>query len=782
MEEEHNHLVEITPEKISISLDNLSTSFNILNLTLQYVPYKIISPNPMIFQIQPEEGILDPCDSIDVKITAIITSSLNFQCFEKNNKLTILTQEDSETDWKNVLIENIQRHDILINIIKSTNPFVKIADNVIIAQIYNNFKFTEEEKKIIIEYIMNKYGKTTNYNISNTMMIFRYQNQVQGDVHLIQYPDSTNYFILRTYSPCLLVNTPPKYQLEPMSPQAKKKVKEIEQPQPQQQQQQLQKTPKPKKAKDDFKTNLKSSVDKKELKQQQQLFASLQVQSINKTQFQEEQQIDTNSVQDQQNNNGLNENVQINDDSQQLKVSTTQQDNSINNSNKQQNTQEIDLQKSQQIIFQSQIVKNQQETSTVAKPRYYQSEIIPKNQLDQFKYEKFEQSQKTRKKQNLKGNFQNLAPIQMEQKQQINVSEKQYIEQNPPKFKKIANFNTYSKIQFVVLFKDHSYLITVSDKEVITVWNLNLNSEEGKIRDHSEMKKIRILKVYEWADSYEKKFGTLATDQMIRIFSIEEMRLKYIWKIDDFSEITSIAFLSDKDQVCLAGTPLKQFNIFGSKYPKYRFLRVYNSRTLKEILSQKINANEGQILNPVEYTDNENMKHARLNNILAVNKCYKEKDGGEILFFLVDMANVCTLILTLTYEQIQVWSVKSLYYLPLRGSFVVIERNSPKSYYQNKIFVINVKQLQTDDGLKNGIVCKQFEDSSVLDDEIYVLPRQEQLLKVKGDIVQLIDLKTEVQLSLQISQQMGENPLNMVQSGQIIRIDGENLQILDLIC
>lgn len=41
---------------------------------------------------------------------------------------------------------------------------------------------------------------------------------------------------------------------------------------------------------------------------------------------------------------------------------------------------------------------------------------------------------------------------------------------------------------------------------------MNLNSEEGKIRDHSEMKKIRILKVYEWADSNEKKFGTLATD------------------------------------------------------------------------------------------------------------------------------------------------------------------------------------------------------------------------------------------------------------------------------
>lgn len=53
----------------------------------------------------------------------------------------------------------------------------------------------------------------------------------------------------------------------------------------------------------------------------------------------------------------------------------------------------------------------------------------------------------------------------------------------------MSKFNTYSKICHFVLFKDHSYLLTVSDKEVITVWNLSLNSEEGKIRDHSEMKK-----------------------------------------------------------------------------------------------------------------------------------------------------------------------------------------------------------------------------------------------------------------------------------------------------
>lgn len=62
-----------------------------------------------------------------------------------------------------------------------------------------------------------------------------------------------------------------------------------------------------------------------------------------------------------------------------------------------------------------------------------------------------------------------------------------------PKFKQMSKFNTYSKISFVVLFKDHSYLLTGSDKEVITVWNLSLNSEEGKIRDHNEMKKHRLL-------------------------------------------------------------------------------------------------------------------------------------------------------------------------------------------------------------------------------------------------------------------------------------------------
>ena len=77
----------------------------------------------------------------------------------------------------------------------------------------------------------------------------------------------------------------------------------------------------------------------------------------------------------------------------------------------------------------------------------------------------------------------------------------------------VNKFNTYSKIKFVILFRDQSYLVTVSDKEVITVWNLHLSSEEGKIRDHSELKKIRI-------------------------FSIDEMRLKYIFKIDDFSSIT----------------------------------------------------------------------------------------------------------------------------------------------------------------------------------------------------------------------------------------------------
>jgi hypothetical protein len=39
--------------------------------------------------------------------------------------------------------------------------------------------------------------------------------------------------------------------------------------------------------------------------------------------------------------------------------------------------------------------------------------------------------------------------------------------------------------------------------------------------------------------------------------------------------------------------PLKEFSIFGSKYPKHRFIRLYKTTTLKEILSYKITASEG---------------------------------------------------------------------------------------------------------------------------------------------------------------------------------------------
>jgi hypothetical protein len=72
----------------------------------------------------------------------------------------------------------------------------------------------------------------------------------------------------------------------------------------------------------------------------------------------------------------------------------------------------------------------------------------------------------------------------------------------------VNKFNTYSKIKFVILFRDHSYLITVSDKEVITVWSLHLSSEEGKIRDHSELKKIRMTNIVEWVNSNERQFAT----------------------------------------------------------------------------------------------------------------------------------------------------------------------------------------------------------------------------------------------------------------------------------
>lgn len=56
---------------------------------------------------------------------------------------------------------------------------------MIIAQIYNNIPFTEESKRLSIDCVMEKYGKTTNYNTLNTLLIFKYNKPVCGQVHLI---------------------------------------------------------------------------------------------------------------------------------------------------------------------------------------------------------------------------------------------------------------------------------------------------------------------------------------------------------------------------------------------------------------------------------------------------------------------------------------------------------------------------------------------------------------------------------------------------------------------
>lgn len=56
----------------------------------------------------------------------------------------------------------------------------------------------------------------------------------------------------------------------------------------------------------------------------------------------------------------------------------------------------------------------------------------------------------------------------------------------------------------MLLFRDHSYLITVGDKDLIKVWSLNLNSEIGMIREHEELKKCKILELYEWPNLDER--------------------------------------------------------------------------------------------------------------------------------------------------------------------------------------------------------------------------------------------------------------------------------------
>ncbi|KAM3132751.1 hypothetical protein pb186bvf_015179 [Paramecium bursaria] len=398
------------------------------------------------------------------------------------------------------------------------------------------------------------------------------------------------------------------------------------------------------------------------------------------------------------------------------------------------------------------------------KQRQYQSEIIFNKDLSEFKQ--------------IKQSFINNTPIQIEKSPKLESIQQQNIIQ--PNFKRVAIFNTYQVIKIVFLFKDNSYLLTVGDKDIIKVWSLTMNSEVGTIHDHNELKKAEILNVYEWPDQNEKQFMTQGKDNILRIFSVETMKLKQTIKIADFSELTSLAFMSDKDQLCLAGQPQTQFSITGSKYPKYRYLKFYNINTIKEQYQFKIDASENQILSPIVYTDNENVHHARLNNMLVVCKTKKDQGLGELLLLLIDMNDKCNIILNLNFNQLGVYSVRNLYYLPLRGSFVLIERSDPKSYHQNKILVLNVKQLQTQNGLQSGIVCKQFDEPSIMDDEIYILPKMEYVIKVCGDIVHIIDLKSNQQQSIQISTQIGGTPRNVIMAGKIIRIDADIVQILEL--
>lgn len=76
----------------------------------------------------------------------------------------------------------------------------------------------------------------------------------------------------------------------------------------------------------------------------------------------------------------------------------------------------------------------------------------------------------------------------------------------------------------VLIFNDHSYLITVCDKELIKVWSLNLNSEVGMVREHGDLKKCKIEQLHEWPDYNERKFATVGSDQVIRVFSVEQMK------------------------------------------------------------------------------------------------------------------------------------------------------------------------------------------------------------------------------------------------------------------
>ncbi|KAM3132750.1 hypothetical protein pb186bvf_015178 [Paramecium bursaria] len=156
-------------------VDNLEREFKIQNLTISIVGFQIISPNPMIFQILPQTGTIDPCGDIVIKVNLKLFSSSNFRSYTNNTKLIVITQNfEEENDTWVYNVDRLQRNEVKIDFINSQNyQTQQVSTSILIAQKSNFQQFQEEEKKAAANYIKEKY-KAIEYTSNQLINLHKY--------------------------------------------------------------------------------------------------------------------------------------------------------------------------------------------------------------------------------------------------------------------------------------------------------------------------------------------------------------------------------------------------------------------------------------------------------------------------------------------------------------------------------------------------------------------------------------------------------------------------------
>lgn len=130
----------------------------------------------------------------------------------------------------------------------------------------------------------------------------------------------------------------------------------------------------------------------------------------------------------------------------------------------------------------------------------------------------------------------------------------------------------------------------------------------------------------------------------------------------DLKYVTAFTFLSDKTLFSFGGRYESEFQMLSLsiKKPRFRFIKFHRLDTLSEYRSFKIACEEEDVLTALEYADNtqwlsessqRDRRHSRLNHVLAVAIC-SNNHKGKLYFLYLDQLNQCTILMSLTCEQL----------------------------------------------------------------------------------------------------------------------------------